>query len=345
MRSSSRILTVAAIGIMITSCGLKKEKTTVIQPVKVDVVAVCDSSQSVARQYSGTVESGEGADMSFTVSGTLKGIYVEPGQKVTKGQLLAEIDAASLQNANQVAEATLAQAQDAYSRLKKLHDANALPDIQWVEVQSKLRQAENAAAIARRAVGDARIYSPINGVVSEKLAEVGQTVAPAIPVVKIVSLNDIKVSISVPEAEIRGMRPGTKASVTAQAVESGHIEGILTEQGVMANPLSRTYDVKFKVPNPDGILRPGMLCNVTVETPAATTETAAKIIIPSAAVLLSADNRHFVWLARNGEARQQFITPGAIMPEGVEIESGLTSGDSLIVAGMQKVCNGTKIQY
>lgn len=184
MRYSCLILTLAAISAMVTSCGFKKEKSTVISPVKVDVIAANGTAQSVGRQYSGTVEGGEGADMSFTVAGTLKGIYVEPGQKVRKGQLLAEIDAASLQNASAVAEATLAQAQDAYTRLKKLHDANALPDIQWVDVQSKLHQAENAAAIARRAVGDARIYSPVNGVVAEKLAEVGQTVAPAVPVVK-----------------------------------------------------------------------------------------------------------------------------------------------------------------
>lgn len=345
MKYTTLIWTMATMGAMLTSCGFKKEKTTAISPVKVDVIAAASGAESGTRQYSGTVESSDGADMSFTVAGTLKGIYVEPGQKVNKGQLLAEIDAASLKNASQVAEATLEQAQDAYNRLKKLHDANALPDIQWVDVQSKLRQAENAAAIARRAVGDARIYAPVSGIVSEKLAEVGQTVAPAVPVVKIVSIGDVKVNISVPESEIGAMKPGIKANVSAESVETGNLEGTLTEQGVVANPLSRTYDVKFKVSNASGALRPGMLCKVTVDIPASSEEVSESIILPANAVLLSADNRHFVWLAKKGKAERRFVQTGTLLPQGVEITGGIARGDSVIVAGMQKVCNGTKIQY
>lgn len=345
MKYSSFMLLMVASSAIFSSCGFKKEKTSVIPPVKVEVMAVNGATDTNnSRSYSGTVESGDGADMSFTVAGTLKGIYVQAGQTVSKGQLLAEIDAGNLQNACQATEATLAQAQDAYNRMKKLHDANALPDIQWVDIQSKLRQAENAAAIARRAVGDAKIYSPINGVVSDKLAEVGQTVAPGVPVVKIVSMGDIKVSIPVPEAEISAMKPGNKAAITAQAIESGELEGTLIEQGVIANPLSRTYDVKFRVSNASGLLRPGMLCNVKVTTSAASEES-DKIVIPVSAVLLSADNQHFVWMAKNGKAEQQFVKTGNIIPQGVEIDEGLAAGDSVIIAGMQKVCNGTNIQY
>lgn len=345
MKYQTLILTVAAMGAMLSSCGFKKEKTTVIPPVKVDVIAAAGGNESGSRKYSGTVESSDGADMSFTVAGTLKGIYVEPGQKVSKGQLLAEIDAGTLRDAYQVAEATLSQAQDAYNRLKKLHDANALPDIQWVDVQSKLRQAESAAAITRRAIGDARIYAPVSGIVSEKLSEVGQTVAPGVPVVKIVSIGDVKVNISVPESEIGAMKRGIKANITANSVDAGVLEGTLTEQGVVANPLSRTYDVKFKVSNSSGILRPGMLCDVTVILPESSEDMNESIILPASSVLLSSDNRHFVWLAKKGKAEQRFVTVGTLLPQGVEITNGINRGDSVIISGMQKVCTGTKIQY
>lgn len=345
MKYSFLIVSMAAIGVIFTSCGFKEEKSTVIPPVKVDVVAAAGGTQSGMRQYSGTVESGDGADMSFSVGGTLRGIYVTPGQRVRKGQLLAVIDGSSLQNASQVTEAALAQAQDAYNRLKKLHDANALPEIQWVEVQNKLKQAENAAAIARRTVGDARIYSPVNGIVAEKLAEVGQTIAPGIPVVKIVSIGDVKINISVSEAEIGAMKPGTKANISAEAVGAENLEGTLTEQGVVANPLSHTYNVKFRVSNTSGILRPGMLCNVRVSSPETAEEIPARIVLPANAVLLSADNRYFVWRAKAGVAEQRFVKLGEILPEGIEIAEGVSAGDSVIVAGMQKVCNGTKIEY
>lgn len=342
----SAAITTLLLAASVSSCGLKKEKITMSDPVKVTVEAVGGEGADLAQTYSGTIESGNGVDMSFAVGGTLKNVAVKVGQKVTKGQLLAELDATNLVHANNIAQATLSEAQDAYARLKKLHDANALPDIQWVEVQSKLKQAENAAAIAAKGVADARIYSPINGVVSEKLADGGQSVAPTIPVVRIVGLGDVKASISVPEKEVGAMKAGRKALVSVDAVEGSPFEGVLIEQGVVANPLSHTFDVKFKVVNPTGDLLPGMLCNVKLEAaPADSSSVNSRIVIPIQAVLLSADNRNFVWLADKRKARQQFVTIGEMLPEGVEISSGLNPGDTLITQGMQKISNGSLIQY
>lgn len=337
--------TTLLLAITATSCGLKKEKITISDPVKVTVDAVDGANTALSQTYSGTIESGKGVDMSFAVAGTLKSVNVNVGQKVSKGQLLAELDATNLVHANNIAQATLAEAQDAYARLKKLHDANALPDIQWVEVQSKLKQAENAAAIAAKGVSDARIYSPINGVVSEKLADGGQTVAPAIPVVRIVGLGDVKASISVPEKEVGAMKAGRKATVYVDAVAGSPFDGVLIEQGVVANPLSHTFDVKFNVVNPTGDLLPGMLCNVKLEAISDSTSTDTRIIIPVQSVLLSSDNRNFVWMADKHKAQQRFVTIGEMLPDGVEITSGLAHGDTIITQGMQKVSNGTLIQY
>lgn len=327
-----------------TSCGFKKEKITDAPPVKVTVEAVDGAASALSRTYSGTIESGKGVDMSFAVAGTLKSVNVQVGQKVSKGQLLAEMDATNLIHAENIAQATLAEARDAYARLKKLHDANALPDIQWVEVQSQLKQAENAAAIAAKEVGNARIYSPINGVVSEKLADGGQAVAPTIPVVRIVGLGDVKASISVPEKEVGAMRTGRKATVSVDAAGGSTYEGVLTEQGVVANPLSHTFDVKFKVVNPSGDLLPGMLCNVRLDE-SEDSSMESPIVIPLQAVLLSSDNRNFVWTASNHKAAQRFVTIGEMVPDGVVIGSGLTHGDTIITQGMQKVSNGTLIEY
>ncbi len=142
------------------------------------------------------------------------------------------------------------------------------------------------------------------------------------------------------------MKPGLKATISSEAVKTGILDGTLIEQGIEANPLSRTYDVKFRVANPSGLLRPGMICNVIVDAPVNVTDTTAqKYIVPVNAVLLSADNRHFVWLAKSGKAQQRFVEIGILLPNGVEIDRGLAAGDSVIVAGMQKICNGTDIQY
>lgn len=328
----------------LSSCGLKKEKITPAPPVKVEVMAVSHSNVSDTRTYSGTIESGDGSEVSFSVAGTIKNIYVAPGQKVSKGQLLAELNAESLVNAANIAQATLEEARDAYARLQKLHEANALPDIKWAEMQSKLKQAENAADMANRAVKDARIYAPVSGVIAEKMADAGQTVVPAVPVLKIVGLGDVKVSISVPENEISAMKPGRTASVTIDALGGEVRDGVLTEQGVVANPLSRAYDVKFRINNADGKLLPGMLCSVKLAPAESADEsTQGSIVLPPQAVLLSSDNRNFVWLANGGKAQMRYIEQGGITADGIIVSSGINPGDSVITAGMQKVSNGTEI--
>lgn len=324
------------------SCGLKKEKITEQQPVKVDVIAVADQGIASGRTYSGTVVAGDGADISFSVPGTVKAVYVSNGQKVQKGQLLAELNSETLQNSYNIALAALAEAQDAYNRFEKLHNANALADMKWVEVQNALKTAQNTADAARRAVGDAKVYAPVSGTVANKNTDAGQNVIPAVPVMKIVALNNVKVAISVPENEISSLAEGLKADITIEALDNAQISGTLTEKDVVADPLTRAYTAKFRVDNPSGRLLPGMLC--TVALPVDTSASASRaIVLPPQSVLLAADNSNFVWLAKQGKALQRFVKVSTLTPEGIVIAEGIEPGDSVIVAGMPKVSNGTPV--
>lgn len=327
----------------LNSCGLKKEKIKETPPVKVTVMPVATSTSTGGRTYSGTVTSGDGAEVSFTIPGTVKAIYVDAGQKVQKGQLLAELKDGTLQNNYNIAKAALDEAQDAYNRFKKLHDAKALADMRWVEVQNTLTQAQNAADVARRALDDAKIYAPVSGTIAEKSVDVGQTVIPALPVLKVVALGAVKVSIPVPENEIGAMTEGEKATITVEALGNRVICGKLTEKGIVANPLTRAYDVKFSVDNPKGDLLPGMLCTVALQGDTAATASTA-ITLPAQAVLLAADNRNFVWLAQDGKAQRRFIETGEITPAGITVAKGIAAGDTVIIAGMQKVSNGTRVE-
>jgi len=229
--------------------------------------------------------------------------------------------------------------------LKRLHDADALPDIKWVEVQSKLKQAENAAELANRAVGDATLTSPLSGYVSQKLADDGQTVIAAQPVLKIVDLGKLQVNISVPENEISAFTTGTTANITVVGADSIRLTGRLGQKGVVADPLTRTYNVKFDITNAGGKILPGMIAAVNVEglSTAQTAVTNTQMTLPSQAVLLAADNRLFVWVVKDSKAMQRFVTANELSANGVRVLSGIAPGDSVIVAGMQKVSNGTNV--
>ncbi len=343
-------LLVSGIGCLIsilTGCKGNKEKATVQDIVKVEVEVVeAAQSHSEAQTYSGTVESANSSTVSFSVPGTITKIYVEEGQHVTKGQLIAQIKSENLINARNIAQAELEEARDAYQRLKKLHDADALPAIKWVEIQAKLKQAENAAAVADRAVGDATIHSPISGYITEKLANDGQNIIPAEPIVTIVELNDLQVAISVPENEISSFVASTSATVTFGVTDSLKVTGKMAQKGVIADPLTRSYKVKFDISDTSGKILPGMIGNVVVDglNNVALTSDSIKFVLPSQAVLLSSDNKQFVWVVKGGKAYRKYVTADELDPRGVIVKSGLENGDSIIVAGMQKVSTGNEVK-
>ena len=334
-----------AITVILSGCN-NHDKATEAAPVRVNVEVVGKKATPDGnRIFSGTVEASEESTVSFSVPGTITKVYVEEGQKVSKGQIIAHIKSESLVNSRNIAQAELEEARDAYQRLKKLHDADALPDIKWVEIQSKLKQAENAAALADRAVADASIHAPISGYVSQKFASDGQTVIPAEPVVKIVNLNTLQVSIPVPENEISSFGPKTTAVIKFDIEDYPEVVGKIGNKSVVADPLTRSYTVKFDIDNVNGKILPGMIGDVAVKglkndsSSVATSE----FTLPSQAVLLGSDNHQFVWTVKNGKAQRKQVVADELSDNGVFVRSGLVPGDSVIVAGMQKVSTGTEV--
>lgn len=340
-----RIVSFTALLMIMSSCGHSNPdiKGGNSNPVRVKVMSVAQSPSEVAPDsYSGTIEAGSSTAPSFSVAGTIRQICVTEGQHVNKGQLIASVDGSSLKNSYEIAQATLREAQDAYNRMKKLHDANALPDMQWVSVQEKLKQAEAAAAIAHTGLNDANLYAPISGVIARKLADVGQTAAPGLPIVEIMDVGTLKVKISVPESDLPNLKTGASAAIN---VAGKSYKGKLTEKGVAANSLSRNYDVKFEITNPDGNLLPGMICSVSVDgiVPVAEEAVPAEVILSPQAVVLDWDNNSYVWLKKDGVAQRRKVVVGGLDSRGIIVTGGISPSDSVIVEGQQKLSSGLKV--
>lgn len=334
-----------SLSIVIASCHKKQESSvaTPPPPVKVKVVEIGAASSSPGRQYSGTVSSSATTTLSFPVGGTITDLYAKEGQKVAKGQLLGKVRNGEYLNAYNIAKAQLAEARDAYERLKKLHDANALPDIKWVEIQQKLAQAENAEEMARRAFNDANLHSPAAGTVTRKFADVGQTVLPVEPIYEIVSTDELTIDVSVSENEIGNFVTGQKASVVLESMANNPIQGKVTGKTIVADPLTRAFTVKVGLPNKDGKILPGMIGNVTFSPSSEEAPASMGYVLPSQAVLLSSNNRLFVWVVEDSVARRRFVVADELVADGVEILEGLEPGDLVITEGIQKVGNGTRV--
>ena len=325
--------------IMLAGCSEQKEST--VKAVKVRTLTVEAHQGADAQGYSGTIEEESGTVLSFASVGTLRSVGVDEGQMVRQGQLIATIDETSLQSAYEAALAAKEQALDAEERMRLLHDAGSLPEIKWIEVQTQVRQAVSAEKMAKKALTDTRLYAPFSGYIAEKQAEAGQSVAPGVPIVKLVRIDRVKVSISVPEEEISQIRIGQPLQVRVSALGGKTFEAKVTEKSVTADALSRSYEVKGIISNPQHELLPGMIAEVTT---AAEGATATTVTLPAEIIQIDADNRPFVWTVVDGKAQRTYVTLGQNIGDNVQIAEGLKASDKVICEGQQKVSNGLEVK-
>lgn len=331
--------------LLFLSCKENKDKATVAPPVKVTVMEVSSTTEDNNSIYSGTVSSAESTSVSFAVAGTITDLYAKEGQKVSKGQVLGKVRNGEYLNAYNIAQAQLAEAQDGYERLKKLHDANALPEVKWVEMEQKLKQAQNMAEMAQRTLNDAVLHSPVGGTVTRKFADIGQSVMPVEPVYEIVSTNDLTIDIPVSENEVGKFTVGDKATITMEATGNERIEGKVTQKSVTADPLTRSFTVKVSLPDTDGKILPGMIGSVSFERELKSDTIFDGFTLPSQSVMLNDDNRWFVWVVTDSVAQRRFVSVDELVANGVRVISGLNSGDKVIVEGMQKVGTGSRVRF
>lgn len=241
-------------------------------------------------------------------------VKVDLGSRVRQGQLLATLDEVSMQNRYQAAKAALKQAEDAYQRMKELHEKGSLAEMKWVEVQSKLQQAQSMEAVARKNLTDCQLYAPFSGVIAEKSLEVGQNVVPGVQVLKLVSDDRLKVRISVPETEIARVARGQKAVIEAPVLNGTKAEGVVTEKGVQANPLSRSYEVNVSIQTKNTGLLPGMVTEVWLQD----ADKSQACVLPVNVLQLDEHNNYFVWLkGADGKASKRVVACGKFTATGV----------------------------
>lgn len=329
--------------ILLMGCGKQEKAQEQVSAIKVKELVVGNCIAQGEYNYSGTVEEENGTSLSFSMGGTIVQLKVKVGERVHRGQLIATVDPSTVRNSYDMALATRKQVEDAYQRMKQLHDKGSLPDIKWVEAQSQLSQAISAEKIAKKNLSDCNLYSPIEGVVSEKYAEAGQNAAPGMPIVKVVSTRVLNVKVSIPEGEVAKVRQRQHADILVSALDNKAYSGQVVEKGVIADPVSRSYSVKIRINNPDNQLLPGMVAKVSMGTSSAASSSESAIILPARLLQLGDDNQYFVWIDEGSKAVKRNVSCGNFTAQGVVIASGLSVGDKVICEGQQKVCNGTKV--
>lgn len=311
-------------------------------PVKVSVKIATQSDISESKVYSGSLAENMATAVSFSTPGTVKTLNIAEGKKVSKGTLVATLDDTSAKSALEIATAMKNQAEDARSRMEKLYQNKSISEIQWMDVESKYKQALAAEKLAQKALDDCKLYAPATGIVSGKAVELGQNVLPDVPVFKIVDIAKVKARAFVPEKEIGSIRVGDKVRIQVGALGNKVFDGKISNKGISANPLSRNYEIEAEIINKSGELLPGMLAEISLER----RDSLSGVVLPTAAVMLDERNRKFVWVVSGGHAdRRDVKVQLSVDVSGNDVlVQGIEPGDTVIVSGIQKVGRGTRVE-
>jgi RND family efflux transporter MFP subunit len=321
-----------------------KHKESVEEPSAPQVVIseVKQGTSAGDLHYSGSIEAFQTIPLTFQTSGTVLKVLVSAGDAVSKGQLLATVDKADAQNMYELSNAKYKQAKDAYNRLKEVHDNGSLPEIKWVEMESNLQQALSSVTIAKNNLSKSSLYSPDNGVIGKRniepgMASIGSVLAP----LELIKIESVYVKIAVPENEISKIRKGLKAKFKVSALDNKMFEGTVTNVGVVADQISRTYEVKITLKNSGLLLKPGMVCDVNLGI----TTDKEILAVPYQAVDKDKDNNSFVYVVDQAQkiAKKRIIRIGDYQNDNIEVLSGLTLGEKVVSAGNQKLSDNCKV--
>lgn len=323
--------------LVLTGCTEKKSLNHT-DAISVKTMTVDGSVYAGERTYVGTVKESYGSALSFAMMGTVANVMVDEGQFVKKGQVLACIDRTSMKNAYDIALSSLKQARDAFGRMDMLYKKGSLPEIKYVEIQTKLAEAQSGERIARKNLQDCVLTAPFSGYISQRSVDMGNNVVPGMACFRLVKLDCIEVNISVPEKEIATIHQGRQIRFHVNALGERQFIGIVTKKGVQANPLSHTYEVTVSLANRDHALLPGMVCSVAVNS----VGMSKGIVVPQDAIMIDGSNS-YVWIADNGKAEKRIVTTDGVSNQGVIITGGIENGAKVIVSGQNKVSDGSAI--
>lgn len=336
-----RKLLVMLVAVLLVGCADKsapKEKFNPVIPVKVMTVEEIDKDNY--RNYIGVLKSEVEIPLSFMYGGTIVEVYTHNGQYVKKGDLLARVDDVTARSLHETALASLRQAEDGYERLKKVHDEGGISDVRWVQMLTDLEKARQAEISTRDHLEGCSLYAPQDGVVSMDNISVGTDIRPTQTFCRLVDLDKMVVTFTVPEKEIGLLSVGDKAVSKIPALNNEEYEIKVYDKSLIANPLGHTYAVRARfISEADKALLPGMIAKISMSAAATT-----GIIVPASCVQTVAKGVA-VWVVKDGVVSRRMIEVGEFVRNGVLVKSGLDYGDVVVTEGYHKLYEGAKVSY
>jgi len=306
-------------------------------PVQVETVksgAVRDEVEVV-----GDLRADESVVIRPEIAGLLDAIHFEEGEAVKKGALLFSLDDEILSAEVADATAALELAKRNYARSKQLYSRQVGTERTRDEALAAMQSGEAKLALARARLNKTKIRAPFSGIVGFREVSAGAYVSAGTDLVRLVKTDPIEIDFRVPERFLPVLAKGQEITARVDAFPDREFRGEVHALDNVVDVNGRSIRVRARIPNPEGLLRPGLFARVKLVTESRKNA----VIVPEAAIVPSLEGE-FVYRVVDGKANKNPVTIGRRMTGEVEIVEGLSVGDTVIVAGQQKVREGAQVK-
>jgi membrane fusion protein (multidrug efflux system) len=330
----------AKIDAALATLNVKKEEALV------SVLTLKDTLFNHYLDIQGSVNTKENILIQPEMPGTLVMLNAKAGQHVSKGQILARVDdggssqqVASLETQYQLAKTT-------FERQKNLWNQKIGSEIQYLQAQTQMLSLQRSVAQAKAMLAKTVIRAPFSGTIDEVFVERGQVVsAGAQGLMRIVNLNNMYVSTSIPESYIGKLKVGTQVDVFLTSLNKNY-KGKVRQVGNFINPNNRSFGIEVSIPNPENLLRPNQVAKLKVIDYSSKNA----IVVPTNVIQEDGDGNKFVFVAINSNgktatAKKVIVTVGKSSDNVTEILTGLSANDILVTEGVNTISEGMKLNF
>ncbi|MEJ2603726.1 MAG: efflux RND transporter periplasmic adaptor subunit [Gammaproteobacteria bacterium] len=316
--------------------GAEQEERAAI-PVEVAEVARGD----IYAVYSGTaaLEAFEEAEVVAKVGGEITAILAEEGEDVRRGQVLARLDGDRLRLELEQARANLAKAEQEYDRNTELHEKGLLAAGAFENLKYELDALRAAYELARLEYSYTEIRAPIDGVVSERLVKVGNTIAVNTVMFRVTDLEPIVSYLHVPEKEFGKIDKGQPVFISIDALPGQRYQGVVERIGPVVDPDTGTFKVTVEVDEADTELKPGMFGRLDIVYDSRP----ARLLVPRPAVV-ETESGPAVYVVRDGVVERRPVETGIAWQDRLEVISGIEESERVVVVGQAGLRDGARVK-
>jgi len=315
--------------------GRSGARITAVQVAPVEVGSI---ARSVT--VSGILEPIRTVAVNSQVSGALLSVHVEEGSAVREGEVLARFDDRELRAQLAAAEAAYQVAASAYERAQQLRERKVITLPEYERDRTAFAAAQAELEQIRTRVGYTTVTAPISGVVTEKRVEAGDAVGQQTRLFTLADVSTMVVRVGISELDVVELRVGDPVDVALDAFPDRHFRGRIRRVFPAADPATRLVPVEVALEGESArIVRPGFLARATFALGAR-----EHVLLVPAAAIVRGTGSEAVFIISDGKALRRGVTTGLTSEGRVEILSGLSAGEQIVVAGNSMLRDGAPVR-